>query len=198
MSFEELKKNIQLAKKAVEDEPEPYKTEAFKIVLEKLLDTASAFETEVTQDRIINVERKPPNLTSTKDELAAKCNITITELDDAISIKDDTIEIIAPLTGVESDAQKHLIITQCVLAAYEVVLGKEWVPTSVLTECLKSSGVKDLANFAPNLKKQPMLFRSKGVKRSMQYRLTSGEGRQSAFNIIHRLAKGEFSGNKQS
>lgn len=196
MSNEEFKEKMKQAKKLVEDESEPYKTEGFKIILAKLLDSSSVIQNEDIQSRTINIETMTKNLDVKKAELATKCNITVDELDNAISIKNNIVEIIAPLTVLNTDAQKHLVVTQCVLAVYEIVLGQEWVSSSQLSECLRSVGMRDLANLAQNLRTEKDLFRYEGIKRNTRYRLTSGEGRKSAFNTIHKLAKGEFNGNK--
>jgi hypothetical protein len=49
----DLKKKIKLAKRLVEDEPDPYKIEAFKVILSKLIEQRSIAEIipEITREK---------------------------------------------------------------------------------------------------------------------------------------------------
>ena len=78
-----------------------------------------------------------------------------------------------------------------ILSAYEFILEYEWVKSSILAESLRSVGVKDLANFSSTLKKFPQYFRTKGSTIGKEYKLTSTDGRRTAFETITKLAKGE-------
>lgn len=192
MDPDKVKDKIKLAKKIVEGEKdELYKTEAFKIILSKLLesekdvqktDLSKNTETVTKQSPIDNIEEKQMGL-------ANKCNVTINELEQVIFIKDNTIEIISPISG--SDARKHVIVTQCLLAAYQIIFEQEWVSSQIIIKCLRSMGVKDVTNLSLTLKKYSDLVIGRGTRGHKEYRLTSGQGRISAFNTIHELAKGK-------
>lgn len=191
MNPEEVKEKIKLAKQSVEGEKEPYKTEAFKIILSKLLESekvkqkidSSVDIEEITKESSIqNIEEK-------KAELASKCNLTINELEQVIFIKDDIIEIIAPISG--SDARKHIIVTQCLLIAYQTIFGQEWISSQKIIECLRSMGVRDVTNLSLTLRKYSDLVIGQGTRGHKEYKLTSGQGRISAFNIMYKLAKRE-------
>jgi len=186
MNAKELQKIIQMAKDAVKDEEEPYKTEGYKIILAKLMDSATAIGFEPIPD-IQSLEQSEK--TYSFETLATKCNLSVKEIKDIFEIKNAGIEIIAPIKG--SDAQKHIKITLCILAASEIILGKEWTLTSVIVEALRSAGVKDLANFSSTLKKHPEKIRMKGVKKFKEYKLTSTEGKSAAFELIRKIAQGD-------
>ncbi|MCH8915774.1 MAG: hypothetical protein IIA82_08045 [Thaumarchaeota archaeon] len=194
MNPEKLKECVKIAKEAVKDESEPYKTEGYKIILEKLLnDTTENKKSSYNSKK----ESKDENavlvtgIEKGKKELAKNCGISVNELEDAISIsKNNDIEIIAPTTG--SDSKKHIIVSLCVLAASEFLLKEEWIGPSKITECLRSIGVKDLGNLSLTLKRYPLLIRARGSRgKQKQYRLTTNEGRTKAFEIIRKLAKVE-------
>ena len=195
MDAEKLKEFIKIAKEAVKNESEPYRTEGYKMILEKLLDSAT--ETKKSSPNLGRDNRskdiKEPiiDIKKRKEELATKCGISINELEDVITINEkDEIEIIAPITG--SDAKKHIVIGLCVLAASEFILKKEWTESPRIAECLRAIGVKDLANLSSTIKKYSSLMRTAGSRGiHKKYRLTSNEGRTKAFEIIKKLAKGE-------
>ncbi len=113
--------------------------------------------------------------------------MTTEQLGDIFSIKDDSIEFIYPIHG--TDPKKHIDVTICVLAAYEFLFGRDWVNSSVLAECLRSIGVKNLANFAKTLRRNDNLFRSQGTTKNKRYKLTTTEGRTTAFETIKNLVK---------
>ena len=107
MNAKDLHKIIQMAKDAVKDEEEPFKTEGYKIILAKLMDSANK-----------NTGAKPTTLQTSEESnethnfesLAAKCDLSLKEIKDIFEIKNGGIEIIAPIKG--SDAQKHVKITK--------------------------------------------------------------------------------------
>lgn len=192
MNPEEVKEKIALAKRLVAGEEDVlYKTEAFKIILSKLLESGTV-ENKINSDFDI---KKPMKKSTTydmeekKQELANKSNITVDELERVFFIRDDVIEINSPLSG--SDARKHVVVTQCLLAAYLVIFGQEWVSSEIIIECLRSMGVKSVTNLSLTLRKYGDLIISKGTRGHKEYRLTSGRGKILAFDVIHKLAKGE-------
>lgn len=195
MNLEKLKECIKIAKDAVKDESEPYKTEGYKIILEKLLNSMTEIkksknysENDVKSE---NVESVIMDIEKGKKELAKNCNISVSELEEVISIdKKNNIEIIAPITG--NDPKKHIIVGLCVLVSSEFILKNEWVESPKIAECLRSIGVKDIANMSSTLKRYSALIRTRGSRgKHKQNRLTTNEGRTKAFEIIRKLAKGE-------
>lgn len=190
-----LAEKITKAREAVEGQEEPYKTEAFKIVLAHLLNSSSA-EPDVSQGSTPQkYERKTtsdikPDLKIGKSGLASYCGISINELDDVFSVTEDKVEMIVTIPG--NEAEQQIIASQCLLAAYEIILGEEWVDSPILSEGLRAMGIRDKGrNRSTNLKRKFELFRLKGKAPHIKYKLTSGSGRSSAFKIIRKLAKGE-------
>lgn len=187
-----IDKKIKIAMDLVKGVDSQFQKEVFGAIFFKLINS----DETVPADEILHIplnsankqQRKKLNLEGGKKELATNCKILLSELNDTISIKNDYVQIIAPLAG--TDTQKQIIATQCVLAAYEIILKQDWVPASLLTKSLDKSGIGGLGNLARNLQQNSKLFRAKGIRPYKEYKLF-GPGRISAFDLIKKLAKGE-------
>lgn len=196
MDLEKLQKYIKIAKDAVKDESEPYKTEGYKIILEKLLNDSSEIK-QLPDDFKKNIQNKDLDQTISDrkkgiEELAKHCNISVNQLEDVITINNkNEIEIIAPIQG--NDSKKHIIVTLCILVATEFIKNEEWVESTKIAEALRSIGTKDISNLSLTLKRYPLLTRTRGSRgQKKQYRLTTNDGRTKAFEIIEKIAKGEM------
>ena len=188
MDSKKIQELIESAKDAVSNEKdESFKIESFKIIFNKLLENQLFVTSPAHSEKTIQKNDMP--IIEKQNELAKLCSITLEELMDVFKFRENTVEIIVPIIG--NDAFKRLIGSQCYLAAAEIVFDKEWIESKELTECMRSMGVKDLANMAPTLKKLSDIFRSSGSRGHNKYKLTSGFGRKSAFELIKKLAKGE-------
>jgi hypothetical protein len=194
MDINKIKEKIKIAREAVEGEDEPYKTSAFQIILGKLLNS-DQMESSDSKIQTIKPLHIPFNTTvqtidfqKMEEELAKSCGVTIKELDDVISINNDVIQVIAPISGNEAD--KQIVATQCILITAEVALGQEWVDSTMLRKCLNLSGIGEFDHLARNLRRKSNLIRTRGKKPNLEYKLF-GPGRVSAFQIIKKLAKGE-------
>lgn len=125
-----------------------------------------------------------------KKKLAARCNISIEELEDIIKIKDDGIELLVSFSGKESEQQVSGILI--VLLSFEMILGNEWVPSVKLKEILRAANISDKSgNLAKILKSHSDLFRHTGSNVATKYTLTSNKGRSNAIELLEKLAKGE-------
>jgi len=183
---------IKIARDAVKNEEEPYKTEAFKIIFSRLLDsdgspTATSVNTKPASSKIVH-KKVDTDTEKGKDELAKKCGIKTDELNDVISIKDDVIEILS-IPDKISNEKKQLISAQCVLLTYEIMMNQEWTNTSVLKNCVDKSGV-GTNNFSRTMNDNKSLIKSRGELSGTEYKL-SGPGRKNAAGLIRKLAKGE-------
>ena len=197
-----LKNNIIKAKKYVNDLEDPYKIEAFKIILSSLLDSNSMqmepIHNPKEQNKIKITSQNqttitPENQTTTsltdlehqKDVFASQCEITKEELNDIFTIESDRLQLIQPLKGTEKE--QMIIACQCLLAAYESLLNQEWVNTLTLTENLRNIGIQDKGyNLSKYLAKNTSLFRSQGRKKNKDYKLTVS-GKHSAYKLIKKL-----------
>jgi len=185
---------IKIARESVADEDEPYKTESFKIILSHLLDLESEIQYPIPSSPSKKSEKKSQlsqksDIEEMKNQLATNCDITKDELNDVFSINNNLIEMLVPVSGMEVEQQ--VISSQCLLAAYEVVFGYDWVDSPLLGESLRAMGIKDKGhNLSTNLKKKSDLFRLMGKAPHKKYKLTI-PGRKSAFILIRKLAKGE-------
>lgn len=180
-------KMIELAIHAVSTVNDPWKIPSFSIFLSKLVNSENFLKDQ--NDAKDNIKNSNPNIEQKINEFAEKCGITKLELDTVLSINNNSVEIIYPIQGKESE--KHLLGAQLMLIASESILGLDWIPSSILIECLRGMGVTDLSNVSLNLKKHTDLIRSQGTRGNKKYKLTSGIGRQSAYELIKKLAKGD-------
>jgi len=185
--IDDIKEKIDFAKKAVSDEKEPFKTESFKIIFTKLLNSSLQNQVETISEHI--TEENPTSLKTKKAELAEKCSISKEELEDVFSIHQDSVKILAPIKCKKSF--QCLIAAQCFLIVLETVLGKEWVESKELAQIMREIGIKYLSNLSAQLKRYPEIFRIESKPGHSKYKLTSIFGRTSAFEIIRKLAKGE-------
>lgn len=185
-----IKECLKLAQEAVKDEVEPYRSEAFKILFAKLLDSVQK-SVEKTFEQTEPLPESDVPLDQKMHDFAKKCNLTVRELKDVFSMNDDLISLIAPVEGTE--AEKQSIASQCILTAYELLFNIEWLESSKLMKCINSSGIGGLDHFARNIRKKKIFrIQGKGKGKTLEYKI-SGLGRLQSFEIIHDLARGESS-----
>jgi len=187
----DLKSKIKIAKEAVEQEDEPYKTEGFKVILAHLLDSNVSKKTATPKSTSTGSKKDKKNeveLQKDHEELAKKCGITIEELKETISTENNQVEILKEIQG--SEAFKQLIGSQCILATYRVLFEQEWISGAYLKKSLDLSGVGGFPNLAVNLGKYKKLIVSRGKTAGTKYMIT-GIGLKSAYGIIKKVAKGE-------
>lgn len=200
MKVDYLKEKIAIARKAVEGEDEPFKTAAFTTILSKLIDHDHTTNKNHHKPQKTLIHQSPAqtipsetisiDIEKAKEELTKSCGITIKELDDMVSLNRGMVQIISPIKGKETD--KQIVATQCILIIHEVVLGVEWVSSSLLRKYIDLSGIGELDHLARNIRRNPNLIRARGKKPNLEYKLF-GPGRVSAIALIRKLAKGENS-----
>ena len=186
---DELKRNLQLAHQIVENETEPYKIEAFKIVLNNLmqvnLDNINIHSPKPISKKIQDGSTVDDNM----ETLAQNCNIGVKELRDVLFVDDDVVHLIKPLQGTESE--KQIIAAQCILTTYDVVFAREWVDSSLLMKCIKMSSVGGLDHLARNLRNNEFFrIRGQGKGKSLEYKI-SNYGKNDSFEKIKNLIKGD-------
>lgn len=187
MDEKKLKELIKIAKSAVEGEDEPYKSEGFRIILNKLLtnDQKKIETTELPETPKLDLDRKI-------HDFCKKCEITMEQFNETFFINNENVEIIAPIKG--TNVEKQLIVAICILVVSELVLDKEWLQSTKIAECLRSIGMTGLANLSFTLKRHSNLIRSRGSRGlGKEYKLTSSEGRSAAFHIIRKISQAEQS-----
>lgn len=194
VDLKNVKEKIALARKAVEGEEEPYKTEAFKIIFSKLLGTCVNSGVDDNNHSTVAMPKgdtssKKGGFETKKTEFATICGIDAKEIDNVFYVKDNEIRLVSPLSG--NETEKQIKASTCILLAYEVLFGKTWLSSLILSKSLDLSGVGNLTNLADNLKRNSDLFRKSGTKRATEYKIT-GPGRTKAIEIIKKVAKAEI------
>ncbi len=195
MNAEKIKQIIKIAREAVNDEQEPYKTEAFKISFSKLLEQELSRSTinNTNQMEILSIDQNLLTETTDFDTritlFAQKCRLTLQELKDVFYIDEKLIYLISPLNV--SEEEKQTLASQCILTAYTLLFGKEWLESSLLKNCVDLSGIGEMDHFARNIrKKQIFRVRGKGKGKLLEYKI-SGLGRSQTYELIYDLVKGE-------
>lgn len=195
MSSEEIKEKISIAKKAVENESEPYKTEAFKIILSSLISGAPIKSTSKSKTKTKSVREKKPDKSTPVtfeqkndiSELAEKCGVSSDTLSEVVTIKNNVIQLIKRPSIKESE--KHILFTLCILTCYKILYELEWIQSHTLKKCLDESGVGDLTHSAQYIKKSSLIL-DRGSGKGMEYKIT-GKGMDKAFEIMKKLSKDE-------
>jgi len=197
MSSEEIKEKISIARKAVENESEPYKTEAFKIILSSLISGTPIKSTSKSKSKTKtkSVKRKKPDKSTPVtfeqkndiSKLAEKCGVSPDTLSEVVTIKNNVIQLIKRPSIKESE--KHILFTLCILTCYKILYELEWILAQKLKKCLDESGVGDLRHSASNIKKSSLIL-DRGSGKGMEYKIT-GKGMDEAFEIMKKLSKDE-------
>ena len=200
MSIEEIRNKIELAKEAVQAQEEPYKTEAFKIILSSLIgetfqvsgtikknSSKSNRKAKSTKRKSVKPQQVEFNQKNELEELAKKCGITAEALSEVITIKDNTIHIVKRPKIKETE--KHVLFSTCILASYRVLYEIEWLSTNLLKRCLDESAVGDLGHYSEGLMGVSHIL-PRGDRRGKEYKIT-GKGLDIAFEIIKKLSNDE-------
>lgn len=189
MEVKQLKEKIKIAHESVENELEPYKMEAFKIILEKLLHDITNSK-QVDSNQITDIQTIEQNTDSTQSlfKLATKCDLEIQELTNVLELENNEIILLKKMNQ-DTDAKNQVVASQIILTARMKGLNEEWTKTSVLLEI----GLKNRLGFETNLSRnltQSKIFRTKGQGRATEYSLTT-DGWQEGLKIITTLARGD-------
>jgi len=198
MNEEEYKKHIEFAKKIVSDQPEPFKTESFKIILNKLLDSgistrkSSSSKKRTSQNSQNKEVAKKLTIVENPEEimsgLANELGVELDQLQDTISINDNKIEIISSLKETSSK-QKMVNGSLCILLLFEKFYNTQWVKSDTISEQLREIGIHDPGgNLSTYLKNELELFRYRGSGGNREYKLTTTEGRKKALEVLKELA----------
>jgi len=194
MKEEEYKKHIEFAKNLTKDLSEPFKTESFKIILAKLLDS------DISTKKSSSSKKRTPQKSQDKEVvgkltivenseeimsgLANELGIELDQLQDTISINDNKIEIISSLKGTSSK-QKMIKGSLCVLLLFEKFYNIQWVKSDTIGEQLREIGIHDPGgNLSTHLKNESELIRYRGSGGSREYKLTTTEGRKKALEVL--------------
>lgn len=186
MSSDELKEKILIAKKAVENEPEPFKTEAFKIILNKLLNSSGkpSLGSSTTQfkENDSNGDSDDP-LTV----LANKAGLSKDDLMNVLDFKDNQFSLLR-VKG-KNKTEQCFYCALMILAFWKIGKGEEFISNVKLGSPISKYGIAT-SNLSTTLNKQEYseFIVAKGKGKSKEYRITT-KGIQKAFEIITELAQ---------
>ncbi len=184
-----IKEKIKLAHKAISDEKEPYKIEAFKIILEKLLGDNSKTEDKGIGDQkgVSESEYTTGTISEPLSQLAEKCGIDLQELKNVLDYENNEFILLKKIEG-SSDVQKKVTGCQIIITAWMKGKNIEWVKGSILRELVEKNSLGDTSILAKNLNDSGF-FRTKGQYRGVEYSLTTN-GWQEGLKLITKLAEG--------
>lgn len=171
---EKIKGMIQRAINIVADVEEPYRMKAFEVVLSRLW-TGSYEKGQVGEIK------QPGTLEEKINNFATKCNLSVDQLKSIYDLREDKPVFVWSLQG--KQAEKQVLISRYLLAAYDEIYVKEWVS---LYQVMKDHGISSLGNLSNNLKKQPAIFNLRGQGKAREYKLVDAAKRDT-FQMIHDL-----------
>ena len=119
--------------------------------------------------------------------MSEKCKISVEELSEVITIKNNIIQIIK--RSEIKEKEKHLLFSLCILTAYKILYEIEWVSSVILRKSLDDSRVGDLKHSAEEIAKSSLIG-NRGARRHKEYKI-SGKGIDMACDIIKKLSKDE-------
>ena len=184
-----IKEKIKIAHKSVSDEKEPYKLEAFKIILEKLLGDKSKTEDKDLGDQknVSENEDKTGTISEPLSQLAEKCGIGSQELKNVVDYENNEFILLKKIEG-KSDVQKKVVACQIIITAWIKGKNIEWVKGSTLRELVEKNSLGDTSSLAKNLNDSGF-FRIKGKNRGVKYSLST-QGWQEGIKLITKFAEG--------
>lgn len=198
MKEEEIKEYIEYTKKLVIDQPEPFKTESFKIILSFLINSSNLIVPKNEKSNADLIPGKQDDKTQLAsgtnskkifEELADEAKITLDQINDTISIKEQKIEILTSFQG-KNKSEKMMKAISCILLISDKFFNTPWVKSEVITEYLRDLGIPDTGkNMSSYMKQNNNLYRFRGSGRFKEYKLTT-EGRTNSLSILKELAIG--------
>lgn len=198
MKDEEVKKHIEHAKKIVSDQPEPFKTESFKIILNKLLDSgvstgkSSSSKKRTPQEpqdkEVVEELTNAENPEEVMSELANEIGVELDQLQDTISIKGKKFEILTSIQG-SSKTEKTIKAVACILLISDKFFNTPWAKSEYIAEYLRDFGIPDTGkNLSTYMKQNSNSFRFRDSGRFKEYKLTTTAGKAKALEVLKELA----------
>jgi hypothetical protein len=185
-----MKDAVRIAKEVVKNEPEPYRAEAFRVVLARLLESIEA-PTSVGGVEALKSDTQGKPRSNGFEELAEACSVDRHQLEDIINARNGVVGFLVTLDRAASDREKQIVASQCILVTYHVALGKEWVKASILGEALENAGIGSVGALSRYLSARSDLFRKSGRYKDREYKLTE-IGKKAAFLTIRALSEGKM------
>jgi hypothetical protein len=180
LDLDQIRKKIELAKKSVEAEEEPFKSTAFGLVLRSLLSEPGPASNHIAQ-------QPPPPGPGARENLAKfakQVGVTAEQLSTVFHFENETVELVVPIEG--TDAEKQRTASMCVLTAFDAMYARNWVGADELATILERAGVP-LGHLSRNLVSDDVHFRKKGTKSSTEYMVTPA-GKTEAIRNLGELA----------
>jgi len=184
LDTEKIKSKINEVIELVKDLDDPYRIEAFKIVLDKVLkvgkddDLQADIPEDVPEDSSIN----PMNT------LAKEADISVSELKNVFEFEDNEFLLVRKIDE-DTDSKKQVMACQLIITANMRGKKTDWVLGSSLREIVNKNGLGNPKNLAANLSKAG-IFRTKDSGKASKYSLIT-EGWQAGLESIKQLSKGK-------
>lgn len=178
---DELKNKLHIVHEIVKDEDEPYKLEAFKIILSSIIGSSSITKSVVP----IDSDSLATDL-MVMTQLAQQCNLDVDKLKNILDYTDGKFHLYKKINET-TDVRKQIVVCQIIVTAYMKGMNQEWVSGSDLREHVEKNSAGNVKNVAKNLT-QSGLFRFRGEKKNSEYSLTT-EGWQQGLNLIRQLSE---------
>jgi hypothetical protein len=188
MNLDELREKIKIAHDAVSDENEPYKLEAFKIILQYSLEGIKKSKQSNDDIGIISQQEENNDEANPLLVLSKKCDISVQEIKNVLDYENHEFILLKKIVQ-DTDVKKQVLACQIILTAYMKGLNQEWTKASVLWELISKNNLGRNEHLAKNLTGSGIV-RNKGQGKASEYSLTT-EGWQEGLKLIATLGLGK-------
>ncbi len=186
MDVEKIKQLIRTAHEAVKDESEPYKLEAFKIILTKLLN--DNFETMQSHKKTLHTQSTNQSEDGSDSnpiqKLAKICSVSDEQMRNVLDYENGKFIILKKVEGATT-AEKQINASLCILTAWAKGMNQSWIGTVTLGDSLRELSI-DTAHLGENITKTEY-FSLKGKRKGAKYHITT-QGWQEGLDLLKSLA----------
>ena len=183
MKKSNIKELVDISIESVKGLDEPLKTEAFKIILNKLLENDFKI-IKTKSEKIHSDEESEVDHTDPLDKLAKVCECSKDDLINIVDFDKENFVLLKKVDGTNL-TEKVQNTSLCILTAW--IKGKEttWINTQTLSSALDNSGILN-ERISEKLRRKNKYFTIKGKKKGAKYRLTAS-GCQKGIEILKSL-----------
>ncbi len=163
-----VNKKMDIVKKLIKNEKEPYKTEALKVIYAKFLND------ELSVDIPSEPTRKPlPHHGEINPigKLAKYCEISENKMRNVLDYENGKFTILKKSIG-DSIAEKQVNASLCILTAWEIGMNIHWRKVTELTSSLRDIHI-DIKHLGENLTTRKDYFSTKGKLLGTRYHITT-------------------------
>lgn len=168
----QVNKKMNKIKKLLEDEEEPYKTEALKVIYAKFLNDELSFDIlpkSTVRSTVRSIQPKDDLNPITK--LSRYCEISENEIRNVLEFENEQFVITKKILG-NTTAEKQVNASLLILTAWEIGTNTHWIKVTQLADSLRDLHI-DIKHLGENLSARRDYFSIKGTRKGASYHVTT-------------------------